>query len=609
MNVPHEAAPETDMSLENSVGEACGPTQAPAELPQARRALSNHPLVLVLDADSRAGLACVQSLGNAGAIVHASMRDKHALTAQSRWCRHIEQQPEFEPIDVALDWLLNLDACHDFVLIIPATEGSLRWLRHLPEAHPLRLKAQLPADDALDVALDKARTTALGKRLGLPVPASLQIQQNDAPPAAFGFPSVLKPVRSKVVVGGVLKSFSVEVVQTPEQRQGVLASWLPYTEVQEQRWVQGRGIGIEMLFDHGRMVWAFMHERLHEYPLTGGASTLRRSVEADPRLLQWSHRLLLAPQWHGVAMVEWRCSAGGDGYLMEINPRLWGSLPLTIASGLNVPQHLLSMAQGQRFVGHFGYVVGMTARNPVGDLRWFFENWRADRSNSMLLTHPPVAVAAGWLRVFTGREVWDGWHWRDWRVGLRDGWHLVSYVPRKLASRLRDRIMEIKLRRHHAVVQRTLRHRQAPIRSVYFVCYGNICRSPFAERAASVRWPGIDVRSGGFHAKTGRSSPAHLVDAAKSMGVDLQHWTSRRISAEDVDQADLIVLMDVNNWKLFASHFPKAQAKTTLLGLFEPRCSMEIADPYSLDPERTRLILAEVLQALDALSAQYLAIR
>lgn len=607
--MPHEASPEPDTSLENGVGGAGGRMVTPAELPQAGRTQSNDSLVLVLDADSPAGLACVQSLGFAGAIVHASMRDKHALTAQSRWCRHIVPQPEYEPIDGALDWLLNLDACHDFVLIIPTTEGSLRWLRRLPEAHPLRLKAQIPADAALDIALDKARTTDLGKSLGLPVPPSLRIQQNDTLRTAFGFPSVLKPVRSKVVVGGVLKSLSVEVVKTPEQRQGVLASWLPYTEVQEQRWVQGHGIGVEMLFDHGRMIWAFMHERLHEYPLTGGASTLRRSVEADPRLLAWSHQLLLALQWHGVAMVEWRCSADGDAYLMEINPRLWGSLPLTIASGLNVPQHLMSMAQGQRFVGHFGYTVGITARNPRGDLRWFFENWRADRSNPMLLTRSPVVAAAGWLRVFTGREVWDGWHWRDWRVFVRDGWYLASYAPRKLASRLRDRIMEIKLRRHHAVVQRALRHRQAPIRSVYFVCYGNICRSPFAERAASVRWPGIDVRSGGFHAKTGRSSPTHLVEAAKSMGVDLEHWTSRRISSEEVDQADLIVLMDVHNWNLFASHFPKAQAKTTLLGLFEPRCSMEIADPYSLDPQRTRLILAEVLQALDALSAQYLALR
>ncbi|MDE2465773.1 MAG: hypothetical protein KGO02_18975, partial [Alphaproteobacteria bacterium] len=196
--MPHEASPETDTSLEDGVGVAGGPTVVPAELPKARRALPSNPLVLVLDADSRAGLACVQSLGFAGAIVHASMRDKHALTAQSRWCRHIYPQPEFEPIDVALDWLLDLDARHDFVLIIPATEGSLRWLRRLPEAHPLRLKAQLPADDALDIALDKARTTDLGKSLGLPVPPSRRIQQNEPLPAAIGFPSVLKPVRSKV---------------------------------------------------------------------------------------------------------------------------------------------------------------------------------------------------------------------------------------------------------------------------------------------------------------------------------------------------------------------------------------------------------------------------
>ncbi len=108
--MPHEASPEPDTSLENGVGGAGGRMVTPAELPQAGRTQSNDSLVLVLDADSPAGLACVQSLGFAGAIVHASMRDKHALTAQSRWCRHIVPQPEYEPIDGALDWLLNLDA-------------------------------------------------------------------------------------------------------------------------------------------------------------------------------------------------------------------------------------------------------------------------------------------------------------------------------------------------------------------------------------------------------------------------------------------------------------------------------------------------------------------
>jgi protein-tyrosine-phosphatase len=62
--------------------------------------------------------------------------------------------------------------------------------------------------------------------------------------------------------------------------------------------------------------------------------------------------------------------------------------------------------------------------------------------------------------------------------------------------------------------------------------------------------------------------------------------------------------MDRSNWKLLASRFPQALPKTTLLGLFDPQGEMEIPDPYNLDPEKTRLILADILRATEALAKQ-----
>ncbi len=575
---------------------------APA-LPAPGGVAEQNPRVLILDADSRAGLACVQSLGAVGVEVHAGMRDSYSLTAQSRWCRHIHPQPDFEPSDNALDWLRALDARHAFSLIIPTTEGSLRWLHRLPETHPVRRKAQLPDDEALDIALDKSRTSELAERMGLPVPQSRRIEQDrEAPATALGFPCVLKPVRSKVVIGQQLRSLAVEVVKDEVQRRVVFQSWLPYTDVQEQLWVPGRGVGVEMLFDHGRLVWSFVHERLHEYPLSGGASTLRRSAPPDPQLIAWSQQLLQSLHWHGVAMVEWRRQADGTVYLMEINPRLWGSVPLTIAAGLNVPLDLLRLAQGQTLDGGKSYKLGISARNPTGDLHWFVENWRADRSNPLLLTQTRLTALASWLQIFSGREVWDGWRLDDWRVLARDAWALLSYPPRKVAARLRDRILAARLRKHHAKVLNALRQGPRPIRKVLFVCYGNICRSAFAQRAVATHWPTMQADSAGFHAKVNRPSPAHVVQTASDLGVDLHDWASQGLRAEQIERSDLIVVMDKDNWRLLANRFPQALGKTTLLGLFEPCGEMEIPDPYNLDPDKTRLVLASILRATEALA-------
>ena len=76
--------------------------------------------------------------------------------------------------------------------------------------------------------------------------------------------------------------------------------------------------------------------------MTGGASSYRESVALDARLLEDSVRLLQALRWTGLAMVEFK--VGADGYhLMEINGRVWGSLPLAVA------------------VFHFGAAVAQTA--------------------------------------------------------------------------------------------------------------------------------------------------------------------------------------------------------------------------------------------------------
>ena len=581
--------------------------QVPAAAPAGEMApkTAAAPAVLVLDADSRAGLACVQSLGFAGAIVHAGLRSEDAVTRHSRWCREIHAQPEFEPIPAALDWLLQLDAGHDFQLIVASTEGSLRWLRALPPQHPARGKAPMPGDEAIDIALDKARTTQLAQSLGLPVPASLHIEQGTKNwPQPLGFPSVIKPVRSKVVINGALKSLSVEIVRNTAQRDAVFSSWLPYVDVQEQQWVPGRGIGVEMLFEHGRLVWSFVHERLHELPLSGGASTLRRSVAPEPRLINWSQQLMEALHWHGVAMVEWRRGPGGDYHLMEINPRLWGSLPLTIASGLNVPVHLWELAQGKSVRAPQGYKSGVTARNPREDLRWMFANWKAEKSDPMLLTCPPMAAAAGWLQALMGREHWDGWRLDDWLVLVRESWELASVVPRKFMLRLIDHVDSVFWKRHHAGLLRQLRRRQVKIHRVLFLCYGNICRSAFAERAAGTLWPAMAVESAGFHAKTGRTSPVQAVEVAKSLGIDLCNWSSREITAEQIDAAELIILMDRDNLQLLRDRFPQALHKTTFLGLFNRDGSMEIADPYNLNLAGMRNVFKDILRAMVALAEQ-----
>lgn len=560
--------------------------------------------VLVLDADSRAGLATVQSLGRRGVPLHVGVRAPGSLTAHSRWATHIHPQPMAEAVAEAHAWMRELHAQHRFALIVPTTEASLLWLRALSPQDPLRRLALLPTDEALDIALSKERTRALAECIGLPVPGSRLLARGTLPGdhPAHGFPCVLKPAASKVQVDGRLATLAPAVVRDAPMRTALLKKWLPHVDVQEQQWLPGRGVGVELVYENGKVIAEFVHERLHELPLTGGGSTLRRAAKADARLLDMSKRLLDALQWQGVAMVEWRRADDGAVHLMEINPRLWGSLPLTIAAGVDVPVILHDMALGRPMQAVTRWKERVSARNISEDLHWTLSNLRADRSDPLLLTQSLPAMCAGWLRVLGGREVYDGWHLRDPAVAIAE----LKSVARKLyarpAARLRRRALRRRIAKAHA--QRFGPHgeRVRPIGNLLFLCYGNICRSPFAERLAQQAMPGLGITSAGFHPRSGRASPEHVVRAARVHAVDLADWSSREVTGRMVADADCIVVMDVSHLEKMQADFPEALERTTLLGLFDRSGPVELIDPYTLSPEKTGVVMRDMTRAIAGLA-------
>src|SRR5262249_3738164 len=158
-------------------------------------------------------------------------------------------------------------------------------------------------------------------------------------------------------VGDDVVILAAAIIRDERDRRAALAALLAHGPVQQQRHVGGRGVGVEMLFDRGREVWHFAHERIHEKPLTGGGSTDRRSVPPPPDLLAAARALLHALDWHGVAMVEFKVAPDGAFHLMEVNPRLWGSLALAIDCGVNFPLGLWRIAAGASQVPQPAYRV------------------------------------------------------------------------------------------------------------------------------------------------------------------------------------------------------------------------------------------------------------
>ena len=91
-----------------------------------------------------------------------------------------------------------------------------------------------------------------------------------------------------------------------------------------------------------------------------------------------------------------------------------------------------------------------------------------------------------------------------------------------------------------------------PIRSVLFVCTGNVCRSPLAERLLAHRAPHLTIASRGTFSLQGSAMDADMAAELAERGGDAAGFRSRQLTAADLD-ADLILAMGPEHLDVIAA--------------------------------------------------------
>jgi protein-tyrosine-phosphatase len=138
------------------------------------------------------------------------------------------------------------------------------------------------------------------------------------------------------------------------------------------------------------------------------------------------------------------------------------------------------------------------------------------------------------------------------------------------------------------------------VRKVLIVCYGNIYRSAFLGAYLVDKAQGrFEVRSSGFHKKSGRPSPERHIEMSREAGVDLAAHRSSSIAADDVQWADLIVAMDRHNWHALRQLGAPSE-KIIWAGALTSG-SVEINDPYEMDDTSARRTIERLREAGDGL--------
>src|SRR5712691_10989728 len=123
------------------------------------------------------------------------------------------------------------------------------------------------------------------------------------------------------------------------------------------------------------------------------------------------------------------------------------------------------------------------------------------------------------------------------------------------------------------------------MKTILFVCTGNVCRSPMAEGIfrQAVRGRGnYRVLSAGLGALEGQPPSMYAVQAVKELGIDISDQRSRALTPEMVQQADYIFGMTHSHIDTVMLLYPQAAEKTFLLREFDETLDFfekDISDP------------------------------
>ena len=333
--------------------------------------------ILVMDGRIQSCLPVIKALRQKGHHVTIAESDPLCVGFFSRYPhqRWRHRDPRKDPEGFVLDLERHLST-GQFDVLIPILDVTAELVSlHKPE---LERHVRIPLVDypTFMLARDKSQTMRLAQSLGLPCPQTFFPEDSSLEDIAsrVDYPVLIKPNLSvgargltKVHQSTDLKRLFPLVVK----RYGpcTIQEFIPQTDLQYKA---------QFFLDQKSNVKAcVVYNKLRYFPLDGGVSALNCTVKRDD-IEALGTTLLQAMHWYSYADLD-LITDPRDGLvkIMEINPRITGSVKICFEAGVDFSDMLVKLATGDEIPAIPAYKTGIFLRHPGIDLLWFLKS--ADR--------------------------------------------------------------------------------------------------------------------------------------------------------------------------------------------------------------------------------------
>lgn len=337
--------------------------------------------VLLVDGGDRQTLPIAQELKSLGyrvATLNASRLDNGYTTKFSDEkivCKSISANKKEH-----LNAIENLVETGKYDVIITTSDDTAEGLSLMKERLEKYTKVAVTEPSVFYQAYDKYKTMQICMKNNIPCPKTYSnvLSFEQIPIKELKFPIVVKPRKSYGAIGykkiddkSSFKEFCMDLGD--DLKEFVIQEYIPQTNIQYE---------CAMFIDEqGEVKTSMVFSKNRWFPINGGSSTCNVSVKRQD-IVEMCTKLLKEIGWRGAADIDLiQDPRDGTAKIIEINPRVSGSVKIVLKSGVNIVNQIMQLALGQDVSSYINYREGVRLRCIHTDLLWFIKSPNRFRTN------------------------------------------------------------------------------------------------------------------------------------------------------------------------------------------------------------------------------------
>jgi len=299
--------------------------------------------ILITTGGWKSALTCMRSFAKAGHDVYLITSDEFTPARFSKFCKGWYLSPEERDREGYIDFLVNLIRKNSFDILIPISDRCLEYVSELREQLSPYIRFLIPSKHCVEIARNKDKTYHFAVEHGISMPQTFfprTLKEVEGIARRISFPCVVKEPKG---TGGSGNSY-------PRNRKELLQVFLRYAERQlqwpfVQEYINGQFCGFTAVCNKGNALNPFMFQVLRQYPASGGVTVYARSMR-DQAMFDQCTELIRALDWTGPIDLDLFVTDKGRFVLLEINPRFSGATQFAYRCGVDLPQSLLGVMDG-----------------------------------------------------------------------------------------------------------------------------------------------------------------------------------------------------------------------------------------------------------------------